>query len=174
MVHHLSLGYGSACATIIEVLSEVTPDARAFATPRVVGALLEVISLDGAAAAYALRKNEGYPYIVTTSVQTTAIKASKMILSEAWGPTKLACRRCSPWSTGASSRWRSPPRPSSRSFKSSARAWSTRRRVLDSTNYGRRACAYSGSLHRAGRAFDEIQCAALACSRDPRRGRRRR
>ena len=65
MVHHLSLGYGSACATIIEVLSEVTPDARAFATPRVVGALLEVISLDGAAAleAYALRKNEGYPYI---------------------------------------------------------------------------------------------------------------
>ena len=75
-----------------------------------------------------------------------------MILSEAWGPTKLACRRCSPWSTGASSRWRSPPRPSSRSFKSSARAWSTRRRVLDSTNYGRRACAYSGSLRRAGRA----------------------
>ena len=65
MVHHLSRGYGSACAMIIEVLSEVTPDARAFATPRVVGALLEVISLDGAAAleAYALRKNEGYPYI---------------------------------------------------------------------------------------------------------------
>ena len=61
MVHHLSLGYGSAWATIIEVLSEVTPDARAFATPRVVGALLEVISLDGAAAleAYALRKNDG-------------------------------------------------------------------------------------------------------------------
>ena len=65
MVHHLSRGYGSACAMIIEVLSEVTPDARAFATPRVVGALLEVISLDGAAAleAYALRRNEGYPYI---------------------------------------------------------------------------------------------------------------
>ena len=65
MVHHLSRGYGSACAMIIEVLSEVTPDARAFATPRVVGALLEVLSLDGAAAleAYALRRNEGYPYI---------------------------------------------------------------------------------------------------------------
>ena len=48
---HVARGHGVACGQIIQILAKSTPHARAFATRRVVGALLQVVSLDGAALA---------------------------------------------------------------------------------------------------------------------------
>ncbi|CAH0375521.1 unnamed protein product [Pelagomonas calceolata] len=51
IVDMLARGHAVACGHIIQLLVKSTPHARAFATRRVVGALLQVVSLDGAALA---------------------------------------------------------------------------------------------------------------------------
>ena len=51
IVDMLARGHGVPCGQIIQLLAKSTPHARAFATRRVVGALLQVVSLDGAALA---------------------------------------------------------------------------------------------------------------------------
>ena len=51
IVDMLARGQGVGCGGIVQGLAKSTPHARAFATRRVVGALLQVVSLDGAALA---------------------------------------------------------------------------------------------------------------------------
>ena len=68
IVDMLARGNGVACGQIIQILAKSTPHARAFATRRVVGALLQVVSLDGAALAAYTEQLRGKEQILRVAI----------------------------------------------------------------------------------------------------------
>ena len=68
IVDMLARGHGVASGQIIQLLAKSTPHARAFATRRVVGALLQVVSLDGAALAAYTEQLRGKEQILRVAI----------------------------------------------------------------------------------------------------------